>query len=305
MRTLVLLSIAALVAGADLEAQGECAVDGAEAVSDLMDSTMFIWASIARCGHKGEQVKCEVNIASAIESVNSMINVILGAVNKCGNLHSAHKECGMAAGRLTKSVAGLTAASGGIAQKCTNGFKGTKHGLNWNHGAGAQCVVNLKSSAKSLFKAIKALMRVKKNCKDAESRACASNSLQIVAAFAGLGEFLAGTIGHCTNGNSDDVECAEQIESLVHHTAKVSENGVDLSKACEVQIAEIVPDLVEVQVPRLYSEENQMEAEQSSISSPNLLLGAFLPVTAIVSFVGGRFYANRRSETREVMSEHE
>jgi len=62
MRTFTLLSVIALVAASDLEKQGDCVVDGAEAVSDLMDSTMFIWASIQRCGDHpgvgGHEVKC-------------------------------------------------------------------------------------------------------------------------------------------------------------------------------------------------------------------------------------------------------
>jgi len=313
MRTFTLLSIIALAAASDLEQQGDCVVDGAEAVSDLMDSTMFIWASIQRCGDHagkgGQEVRCEIAISSAIESVNSMINVILKAVDKCGDLHGKNKKCGLAAGRLTKSIAGLAAASGGIAEKCPNA-PGNKGALTWNKNSmqTPMCVVNLKNSAKSLFKAIKALMKVKNNCEVGLSRKCASNGLKIVGAFAGLGEYLAGTVGQCTSGSThQDIKCDEQIQKLVKETTQVAQAGIDLSKACEAEVpVAVVPETVEVQVPRLYEQDSQ-EVNTPSASA-NLMLGAFLPVTAIVSFVGGRFYANRQSrveQTREFMSDNE
>jgi len=314
MRTFALLSIIALAAASDLEKQGECVVDGAEAVSDLMDSTMFIWASIQRCGDHsktgGQEIKCEIAISSAIESVNSMINVILKTMNKCGALHVENAECGLAAGRLTKSIAGLAAASGGIAQKCPNAGAVDYGKLNWNKNSMQQpmCVIRLKNSAKSLFKVIKTLMKVKASCPaGGTTRKCASNSLRIVAAFAGLGEYLTGVVGECTSGaNHKDVQCDEQFQKLIKESTKVAMAGIDLSKACEEKALPVaVPaQIVEVQVPRLYEEEAQEEKTPSL--SANLLLGAFLPVTAIVSFVGGRFYSNRQSrvtQTREFMSD--
>jgi len=315
MRTFTLLSIIALAAASDLEQQGDCVVDGAEAVSDLMDSTMFIWASIQRCGDHagvgGQEVRCEIAISSAIESVNSMINVILKAVDKCGDLHGKNKKCGMAAGRLTKSIAGLAAASGGVAEKCPNA-PGNKGSLTWNKNSmqTPMCVVNLKNSAKSLFKAIKALMKVKANCEVGLSRKCASNSLRIIGAFAGLGEYLAGTVGQCTSGSThQDIKCDAQIQKLVKETTQVAQAGIDLSKACEAEVpalGHLPATVVEVQVPRLYEQDS--EEAQAPSASANLMLGAFLPVTAIVSFVGGRFYSNRQSrveQTREFMSDNE
>jgi len=286
-------------------------------VSDLMDSTMFIWASIQRCGDHagvgGQEVKCEIAISSAIESVNSMINVILKTMNKCGSLHAQNAECGMAAGRLTKSIAGLAAASGGIAQKCPDA--GNSYGkLKWNKNSMQQpmCVIRLKNSAKSLFKVIKTLMKVKASCPaGGATRKCASNSLRIVAAFAGLGEYLTGVVGECTSGaNHKDVQCDEQFQKLIKESTKVAMAGIDLSKACEAKAPAVTaaPEVVEEQVPaqRLYEQDSQ-EVNAPSAST-NLMLGAFLPVTAIVSFVGGRFYSNRQSrveQTREFMSDNE
>jgi len=227
----------------------------------------------------------------------------------------------MAASRLTRGVAGITAASAGVYEKC--------HALTvgqgaWLHAAPIQCVVGLKSTAKALFKAIKALLKTKKKCKHSDSRKCASNALQIVGAFAGLGQYLSMTLGHCTHElNENHLGCAEFANMLANKLAKVAEGGVELSKECEPsrrrrrKSSPYVPPpppptVVEVQVPRLYSnEENDDGKKKDEASAPismNLMLGAFLPVTAIVGFVGGRVFATRSSrmtQTREFMSDNE
>lgn len=318
MRTLVFLSVIGLVGAAapSLEEQGKCLVDGAEAVNELANSAMFIWASIARCGHSGEKIKCEVNIASAIESVNAMINVILKAVDKCGDLNTHHKKCGLAASTLTRSVAGLSAAAGGIIQKCPNALAGKPHGNNWVHAKGALCVVNLKETANSLFKAIKSILKVKKTCDGDDQYECTENSLKVVASFAGLGEYLAGTLGHCTHTlNEDGTNCAQQVTMLIHHVTNVAQAGTRMAEDCHEHHAKPAPPpaptpvTVEVQVPRLYEDEKKdVNDDHTPILSANMMLGAFLPITAIVSFVGGRFYANHRSrmeQTREFMSDNE
>jgi len=334
MRAVVFLSVLGLAAagGLSAEKQGSCLVDGAEAVSDLMDGAMFVWASIARCGHTGEAIKCEVAVASAISSVNSMINVILKAVDKCHGLKTEHKKCGMAASSLSKGIAGLAAAAGGIIQKCP-GLSGNagngSHGNNFAHADAVMCTVNLKSTAKSLFKAIKALLHLKKSKHDVD------NSLKIVGAFAGLGQYLSGALGHCTHSlNEDNLGCAQHVNMLIKDLTKVAEGGVALSKSCEglgevgkvdlpdvdVNLPDVpalpgseVPEVVEIQTPRLYEDDSEGAKHDGSIlpMSPNLMLAAFLPVTAIVGFVGGRIFGGRRSraeqtrETRAIVEQEE
>jgi hypothetical protein len=61
-----------------------------------------------------------------------------------------------------------------------------------------------------------------------------------------------------------------------------------------------------VLAPRLYEKDGEKSITNAGFA--NIVLGAFLPVTAIVSFIAGRIYANHRSrteQTREVMSDHE
>jgi len=319
MRSIVLLSIFGLVAAGEptLAEKGQCLVDSGEAVSDAMDAALFIWASTKRCGKVGLELKCEIDIASAIKSVNSMINVILGAVDKCDALHTVNKDCGLQAGKMTEYIAGLTAAAGVTAQKCPHPAPNNPVAM----GALASpvlCTVSLKNTAKHLFKAVKALTATKAKCNGDDSKACARNALEVIASIAGMGEYLAGAVGQCqraTGAATKDTRselCAQAAQALVHHTAKVAEAGIALSTKCHPAAAPAlapIPDMgtviIDEQQPRLY-EQDGMKAAGAPVM--NLVLGAFLPVTAIVGFVGGRLYANHRSRTeiaRELVSDGE
>merc|ERR1719487_2903561 len=186
-------------------------------------------ASIVRCdksnGAEADAIRCSLDISSAIESVNGMVNVILKAVDACDKLKTENHKCGLAVGVLTEGYAGLAAASSGIVAKCPNKLNGfhsletvgqamanagasAGHANNWGHGnaiatlpgqaagnsnfvnlqGGAslgQCIVNVKNTMKSLFKAIARIMTIKHNCKDPNSKDCAHNELKIMSGFIG------------------------------------------------------------------------------------------------------------------------
>lgn len=291
MRTFVFVALLALVAADDLDQTSHCMVDGAMAVSDLMDSSMFIWAAVARCGKAGMETKCEINIASAIRSVNSMINVILKAVAKCGALDTYADKCGMAASALTQTSAGLAAASGGIYQKCFD------HGAaagNFAHAEPALCVVDVKDTAKNLFKVIKSFMKLKDTCDVASDTKCINNILHIIDAFAGMGQYLAGSIGQCTSVHMKGAACDQQVTMLLQQLTKVGEAGTGLSDDCVKPGADFT---------RLYSQTAKVQTAAGS--SANVVLAAFLPITAIAAFVGGKYHANRNQEARGFMSDHE
>merc|ERR1711957_194566 len=93
-----------------------------------------------------------------IKSVNSMINVILKAVDKCDGLHTVNKECGLQAGKLTEHMAALSAATGQVYQKCPSAAvpNGKMMGPI---AAPVMCTVDLKNTAKGLFKAVKGSRR--------------------------------------------------------------------------------------------------------------------------------------------------
>merc|ERR1719316_1258095 len=85
---------------------------------------VYIFASIDRCSSSGgddsNQIRCSLDVASAIESANKMVNIIVKAVDQCGEITTEKPQCGIAIGELTRSMAALSAASSGIVAKCPN-----------------------------------------------------------------------------------------------------------------------------------------------------------------------------------------
>lgn len=321
MRAFLLVAFFGLAASVSDSEIGQCMVDGGEAVNDAADAAMFIWASVKRCGKAGLEIKCEVDVSSAAESVNSMINIILKALDKCGNLKDANKDCGMAAGLLTEHTAGLAAAAGDLVQKCPNAKGAMEKLVAHKQAAGpafghsiALCMVNMKDTAKSLFKLTQEFQTVDKNCggSPSDSKPCLSNAFRLVGGFAAIGEFLAGAVGHCSKvpQHHEDALCAQASEMVVHHSMKVSAAATDLAIKCAQgsgpsglrnptsgvasQRGGSPPTevVIEEQVPRLY----EMNGQGQSAGFANMVLGAFLPVTAIVGFAAGRVYGRRATQ---------
>jgi len=307
--------------------KGQCLVDSGEAVSDAMDAALFIWAAAKRCGKANLELKCAIDITAAVKSVNSMVNVLLRTLDKCDALHGANKACGMQASKLTEYTAGLGQAAEMVAQKCPS----TAVVAPSTGTAAVMCTLSLKNTGKHIFKAISAIQKASPKCASGNGEACAANALEIIASFAAMGEYLAGTVGQCQRASgalksrTQEELCAGAVQGLVHHTSKVAESGINLKRACSATgtvgiIEQTQPGAVVISSKRggkgapingalngtrLYSEDGEKVA---GVPVVNFVLGAFLPITAIVGFVGGRFYAGRRArteQTREFMSDNE
>jgi hypothetical protein len=288
--------------------KGQCLVDSGEAVSDAMDAALFIWAAAKRCGKASLELKCAIDITAAVKSVNSMVNVLLHTLDKCDALHGANKACGMQASKLTEYTAGLGQAAETVAQKCE-----TKAVVAPSTGTAAvMCTLSLKNTGKHLFKAISAIQKASPKCASGNGEACAANALEIIASFAAMGEYLAGTVGQCQRATgalasrTKEELCAGAVQGLVHHTAKAAEAGINLKKACSATKGTVViAQPATLLGQRLYAQDG---VKVAGVPVMNFVLGAFLPITAIVGFVGGRFYAGRRvrtEQTREFMSDNE
>ena len=104
--------------------------------------------------------------------------------------------------------------------------------------------------------------------------------------------------------------CTQAVTQLIEYLMEVSKDGISLAQKCTPQAAaraQEVPDTVMVmeQTGRLYESEKDDGKKKNDMS---ILLGALLPVTAIVGFIGGRVYSNRRAQadqTREFLSDNE
>jgi hypothetical protein len=164
----------------------------------------------------------------------SMTETILKIVGRCG--HHFDPALGRAVSRLIKAIAGLTAANGGIQQKCVASWQTPAldgmalPGKKWVHGGNALCVLDVKDSAKNLLKAIKYLVKMDKKCKDPSSHKCAKNAMKAVGAILGLGEWLTAAVGDCHAPNqlAHDAECSQEAIGLVHHLMKVAEASTEI-----------------------------------------------------------------------------
>jgi len=300
MRALLVLGGLFLAAGkGNVE---ECAANGAEAVDEMLNSAVFIWASVKRCAQVNEEVRCEINVASAIESVNGMINVIMKALEGCGGIKTEHAECGLAVGVLTKASAGMAASSGGIIAECPNALEqhtlGTVRGAlddaqTYGHSEFGKCVVDVKSLMKSLFQAVKRIMTVKAICDNTNAERCAHNSIKIVSAFASMGEFLANALDDCSPHGNEEAACAGAAIALVAETHNVARAALAMDHGCKLSETE-----------RLYLDgDEDTIAPATNGGSMTLGLVALLPITAVLSFVGGSRVAKARANAQ--LTEHE
>jgi len=308
MRALVVLAGLCFASG---ENSVECALSATGAVDEMLDSAVYIMASLVRCtpGHNDTNaIACALDVSSAIESVNGMINIIMKSVDNCNALKKDNHKCGMAVGVLTRSFAGLSAASAGIIARCPNKLNGGKAidtvgermedanryggdhqsfktaGLSAGYG---QCLVNIKDVIKSLTLAIKRTMTIGVNCEDPNSSHCAHNSIKIVSSFTALGEYLAGAIGKCEAQTNANALCAQMALRLTRQTENVARAAVAMSQDCNIGAAE-----------RLYLEEAEDAAPASSDKASSALM-ALLPLTAVVAFVGGSRFARNRAQVAD------
>merc|ERR1711904_138019 len=128
-----------------------------------------MWAAIDRCEKSKEEIKCSVGILSTVQSLNGMLNVMLKALNKCGDFAPTDYKCTMAGLALTKASAGIGATAANVAQHCEHpsatltGSSSIANG-NWPQQDPAQCIVDIKDSLKNLFKAVRSLMAIQNKC---------------------------------------------------------------------------------------------------------------------------------------------
>merc|ERR1719440_231460 len=240
---------------------GACALNGAQAVSDMTDAAIFSWAASQRCT-KGESyiVKCEIDVAQAVESVTRMCNVITQTVDSCGALKGANPQCGLATGKLLSHLSGLAAAGGQLIQQCPNGIAKAEGLVSddalqqngqsladpaWPDGLPALCMVDVKDSIAHLFKAATAVSAAKEHC-DEGGATCAYNAFGIVDALGGIARYLMGAVGHCSKPGAKlpenvPIHCAEAITNVAKQTSSFSAAAAEMSVGCAPKAAPSPP----------------------------------------------------------------
>jgi len=303
---IVSLLVASTQADDDAAAQAGCALDGASAVSDLTDAAVYLWAATQRCSVSsgvGNPLapRCEVDIAAAMQAVNNMIMVIVKAAKDCGSFEAANYECGQAVGKLTGASAGLSAGIGGMTHSCVPGLPSSGPvGLGVADSTATligQCVTDAKNSVGNLFKASNSLASVTPNC-EAGGPECARNALSVVSFFANMGAALAGTAQHCgayDHANFKGAGCANAVLHSVSMLSAISNAAIGVADACKTPEGEL---------QRLYRVE---KVQQSGTPMSMIAMGAFLPIAAVLSFVGGYRVAKlpTKRSTRELEPDQE
>lgn len=269
------------------EDTAQCAVDGAAAVNDLSDAAMFTWAASKRCGVKGDsQVKCAIDITSAAQGASNMIATIVGAVADCGAITTESAQCAAAVTGLTGAAAGLAAASAGIVDACPNSLKipnglpddGTAQETNLGF-----CIIDAKGALSSLFSASKYLSQAA-DCK--QNGDCSDTAVNVISALADMGSNLAAGVSDCSSvkGDANDkAGCASASLALVSALTGISQAGEAMQGVCGADAS------------RLYQ---NREVPTGSSSLP-LALAAFLPITAVLSFMVGRRTRARPQQATE------
>lgn len=301
---------------------GWCVLDGTSSVNDLMDAGVYSWAASQRCTPQSIQadgpIKCEMDVASAAQSITRMISVILRSVKTCGLVST--DECGMAATKLISHLEGIAAAAGGIVQECPNplqkqhpnwvmrdSLRQVNGGMSmadprWPQGEHAVCVVDIKDTVNELFQATININRAKKGCDKAE-HTCVYDAFSIIAAFAGMSKYVMGAVGHCSSGalpvQDFPLTCTEHISGLVRSVSGFVGDADELQAACSNRVPGPVPGYVDsgnrktevFVIPhakpssRLYQETDKVTTEEGS--KLNMALVAFMPIVALASFVVG------------------
>lgn len=294
-----------VIQGVQTQSVAECALHGGAAVDELLDSAVYIWAATGRCGQPSDGLKCEIDIASAIESMNAMANKILKAAAACGAFQG--QQCALTVGHLTKALAGAAAASGGIIDECpalANATKKDEHKedkrrrlssdptpapaqnatVNTTVVHAGKCILDMKDSFRSLFSVISRTMSLKQNCATA-GPTCVHNSLQMVAAVSSFGEYLSESVGYCTVGAQVQAECAGESLSLIHALGSIATAGHTMSQVCKPSGQQA-----------LFLAEDPVVASNTTLQCVAMVLVALIPIASVLSFfAGSRMSKKKRS----------
>jgi len=280
-----------------------CEIDSGDTVSGALDSVLNIWAASQRCHGPiltAAPVKCERDVASAIESVSRMITAIQYMVGDCGGGLKQEGKCGTSITTLVGSSAGLAAASGKIADKC---FKTVPAQYDAKILQEAtllgKCVANSGAGMNSFFKASNGIQAATKSC-GAEGKACTTSRLNVVSILAHMGGFIAEAVDDCsathdkatgTKGmDTSAVECAGAVMDGIGFLSTFGNLAMNMQKDCDVSAS------------RLYLE-SEGTAGKAATGMPTLLaMAAMVPISAVLSFVAGSRFAKSRRETRTINS---
>lgn len=301
MIRLIFLCLLGFSSGFDLSP--DCATSATKgallAGSDLMDAAVSLYEAYSNCTDSRNtlvKIKCTVDVSQTVHSLNSLVNNILAVLDDCKMLNDESDQCGQETSKLTEALAGLTAAIAGSVGDCPKPPVPLPDANPIPVENVAKCTTYMKDSSTTIFRAVSAMGKIK-------NKASASNILYTTQVIAALAGNLAGAVGNCNHvahmlGWSESHKkkiswfalCASASANVVKYAAAIGTSSLGVQKQClKIDIKDHA---------RLFSMGGQSDIEASY---PNLFLVALLPITAVLSFIGGRMVRKpHQTETRGV-----
>jgi len=306
IRAIVILAPMFLMVTADWS----CSLDSSDVVANGMDGAINIWAATQRC--KGTipaqaPVKCEQDVASAIQSVSLMAGAIADMIGSCDK-KAQFGECGLSVNKLVGATAGLAAAGGLMANKCgqipapntdldadlpPNAERATRLG---------KCTADAGESINSIFQVSNTVRDARKHCYG-KAKGCPTSAFNVLSIIANMGSYIASTVTNCVKYEDEQkkvkdpeyvagLECTESILSAIAGLSEVAAVGASIKDDCAATSS------------RLYLESNAGANTEGPFKNPTVLvLAAILPITAVASFIAGSRFAKSRKETRVLIPE--
>merc|ERR550537_2145918 len=250
MRAYLLLPLLALAAGQTTQKPSnglQCGLNAVGVVDQLMNSVIFIWQGVQRCGENHNVAECSVDVSYAIEAVNNVIHLISNSAQGCGDALSQKAQCDSAVMSVTSSMAAVAGASSGIAENCPKTSVKPAPGLGeamsgtdpkFPHGL-AMCIVDSKSLFWSVLRVGANANDAASSCKGQEgSPACVDSVLRVVDSVAHMGEFIAGIVGHCTKPGDQKAKCASDVLALLRDLNVMGRSGSNMQTLCGLSSSE-------------------------------------------------------------------
>jgi len=282
------LSLVLVFVTASASPTNDCVLSTSDALTDGLDTAFSIWAASKRCPpQKHSPVLCEQDIANSISDLTALGSAIAGIVSSCSDVTDDH--CSMAANDLVSASAGLAAAGGAIAEKCTDIKSHDVLGLQTDL---AKCTGGALGGLGSMLHAADSLHEMKSGCKhasyvDASSAAeteCTVSTLGIVNVLASFGAYISGAFGDCaavakSPVDTDAAGCASAVLAAIAQLTGASVAGLHMKEACSASAS------------RLYLD---TQGQATSYSSMFTALAAALPLAAVLGFLAGSRLAKVR-----------
>jgi len=288
-----ILPLALLVATATAE---PCELDSTEMVDHAVNAALAIWASDKRCNGaivSEAPVKCTSDVATSIQELTEFGTAIGDMLGTCGNIKLENAECAKAAAAVFAATAGLTAASAGIADDCTD-LVPEKFGDDVLETATklGDCTADAAGSMNSLFAAHNAVQKMKKSCESKDG--CKVDALEVVDVLSEFGAYIAGAYSDCSaysaksksqaEPDTKAADCAKAVLEGITNLGTLTELGMKMHEACNIKDE------------RLYLEG---AAPRAAGSSSWLAMAAAIPAAAVLSFIAGTRFAKGRQQARD------